>query len=58
MLAPGVNPDTAEMDEAMAPAHVHPCPWCSGRMIIVELFEPGCEPQHQSINPKIRMDTS
>jgi site-specific recombinase XerD len=38
--------------------HAHPCPCCGGRMIIVELFEPGCQPQRQSTNPTIRMDTS
>jgi hypothetical protein len=58
MLAAGVNPDTAEIEEDVAPAHVHPCPCCGGRMIIVELFEPGGQAQDQPINPKIRLDTS
>ena len=58
MLAAAVNPDTPEIDEDVATAHAHPCPCCGGRMMIVELFEPGCQPQHQPINPKIRIDTS
>jgi hypothetical protein len=58
MLIAGINPDTAEIDEDVATVHPHPCPCCGGRMIIVELFEPGCQPQHQPINPKIRIDTS
>ena len=58
MLAAAVNPDTPEIDEDAATAHPHPCPCCGGRMMIVELFEPGCQPQHQPINPKIRIDTS
>jgi hypothetical protein len=58
MLAAGANPDTTEIDEDVATAHTHPCPCCGGRMIIVELLEPGCQPQHQPIKPKIRMDTS
>ncbi|MFZ0854669.1 MAG: transposase [Hyphomicrobiaceae bacterium] len=53
-----LNPDTPEIDEGAATAHTHPCPCCGGRMLIVELFEPGSQPQHQPINPKIRMDTS
>jgi len=42
----------------VATTHTHPCPCCSGRMMIVELFEPGSQSQHQPITPKIRMDTS
>ena len=58
MLAAAVNPDTSEIDEDVATVHAHSCPCCGGRMMIVELFEPGCQPQHQPINPKIRIDTS
>ena len=57
-LAAAVNPDTPEIDEDVATAYAHPCPCCGGRMMIVELFEPGGQPQHQPINPKIRIDTS
>ena len=58
MLATGANTDTAEIDEDVASAHARPCPCCGGRMIIVEVFEPGCQPQHQPSTPKIRIDTS
>jgi hypothetical protein len=37
-----------------------PCPCCGGRMIIVETFARGCEPQHRSTPAQliIRIDTS
>ena len=36
------------------------CPCCGGRMIIIEVFERGCTPQHQPTAPtnRIRIDTS
>jgi hypothetical protein len=36
------------------------CPCCGGRMIIIEVFERGCTPRHQSTAPtnRIRIDTS
>jgi hypothetical protein len=34
-----------------------PCPCCGGRMIIIEVFAPGCEPKHRP-TPVIRIDTS
>jgi hypothetical protein len=58
ILITGVNPCTAEIDEDVATVHAHPCPCCGGRMIIIELLEPGCQTQHQPLNAKIRMDTS
>src|SRR4030095_10600181 len=39
------------VDEDMATVHGHPCPCCGGRMMIVELFEPGCQPQHRPLTP-------
>ena len=33
------------------------CPCCGGRMIIVETFEPGCQPRHWPF-PSIGLDTS
>jgi hypothetical protein len=57
MLAAGANPDNAEINEDVVTTHAHPCPCCGGRMMIVELFEPGCQPQYP-ITPKIRIDTS
>ena len=37
-----------------------PCPCCGGRMLIIEFFEPGCEPKHRpSSAPRVvRIDTS
>ena len=35
----------------------HTCPCCGGRMITVEIFEPGCQPQLWPI-PAIRLDSS
>ena len=37
-----------------------PCPCCGGRMIIIEVFEPGCEPKNRptSAQAAIRIDTS
>ncbi len=34
-----------------------PCPCCGGRMIIIEVFAAGCEPNHRP-TPVIRIDTS
>src|SRR5262245_19417017 len=58
LLVTSVNPDTDEIDQDVATAHAHPCPCCGGRMIIVEVFEPGCEPEHQPATQIIRIDTS
>ena len=33
------------------------CPCCGGRMIIIEIFEPGCQPRHWPI-PSIGFDSS
>jgi hypothetical protein len=37
-----------------------PCPCCGGRMLIIEVFEPGCEPKHRpSSAPRVvRIHTS
>jgi len=37
-----------------------PCPRCGGRMILIEVFAPGCEPKYRSTPAKtpIRIDTS
>jgi hypothetical protein len=34
----------------------HTCPCCGGRMVIIEAFEPGCQPQRPL--PSIKLDTS
>jgi hypothetical protein len=38
----------------------HPCPYCGGRMIIIETFVRGCQPKHRPAPapPAIRIDTS
>jgi len=38
----------------------HPCPCCGGRMIIIEAFEPGCQPHHRPspTTIAIRIDSS
>jgi hypothetical protein len=38
----------------------HPCPCCGGRMIIIEIFEPGATPRHRPTRPAtlFRVDTS
>ena len=33
------------------------CPCCGGRMVIVETFEPGCQPRFWSV-PSIGLDSS
>ena len=35
----------------------HACPCCGGRMIVIETFEPGCQPR-QWPTPSIRLDSS
>ena len=35
----------------------NPCPSCGGRMIIVETFDPGCQPQFWPL-PSIGLDSS
>jgi hypothetical protein len=32
-----------------------PCPCCGGRMVVIEIFDAGCQPRHA---PTIRIDTS
>ena len=49
-LVPSGEAETsAEDDDANASAE--PCPCCGGAMIIIEVFEPGCQPKHR---PKYR----
>src|SRR3981189_128618 len=36
----------------------HPCPCCGARMIVIETFEPGCEPNHRPTTAPIGIDTS
>jgi Putative transposase len=58
--APDPAPSSSESDSATG-AHENQqwntCPCCGGRMIIVETFEPGCQPQLWPL-PTIGLDTS
>jgi Putative transposase len=58
--APASPPSSSESDDATS-AHENEqwnaCPCCGGRMIIVETFEPGCQPQLWPI-PAIGLDSS
>ena len=58
LMASAIDPGTPEIDADITTAHAHPCPCCGGRLMIIELFEPGSQPQHQPITPSIKIDTS
>ena len=47
-------------DEDVATQHVQQCPCCGGRMVVIETFAPGCQPQHRptTATAAIRIDTS
>jgi len=59
-------PAVAETEAPEAPATdeqrvlSRPCPCCGGRLIIIETFARGCQPQHRPAPPQltIRIDTS
>ena len=58
LLAVRMPQETSEEPAAPAAAGdalATPCPCCGGRMIIIEMFEAGCQPSH---TPTIRIDTS
>jgi hypothetical protein len=57
-LAPPVDAQTSQTDPAQS--LTHPCPCCGGRMFIIEIFEPGCQPRHRPTTSLvvIRIDTS
>ena len=52
------NSQTPAADQACALPN--PCPCCGGRMLIIEFFQPGCEPTHRPSSPRpvVRIDTS
>ena len=59
LLKPQDKPGNSRgTDEAATSSQ--PCPCCGGRMLIIETFAPGCQPQHRpSATPVvIRIDTS
>ena len=48
-LAPSAAEQTSGTDpgQPLAPS----CPHCGGRMVIIEIFEAGCQPHHQPTTP-------
>ena len=56
LAAPEVSPAEAE-DEAETPSPARRCPYCGGRMIIIETFE-GVRPARPPPTGRIRIDTS
>jgi hypothetical protein len=62
-----LDPPAAEENAAEEPGETdpaqplaRPCPCCGGRMFVIEIFEPGCQPRHRPTTPPaaIRIDTS
>jgi len=45
--------DTEPRDSEDPRLHHQPCPCCGGRMIIIEVFEAGCEPRNQPRGPPV-----
>ena len=57
---PDPAPSSAESDGAESgheDEEWNACPCCGGRMIVVETFEPGCQPQFWPV-PSITLDSS
>jgi hypothetical protein len=55
------QPETTTASEPHQPCVLpRPCPCCGGRMIVIEIFAPGCEPRHRPVRQPsmIRIDTS
>ena len=59
-----VAPPSKEPESSKAAAAdqacTRPCPCCGGRMLMIEIFAPGCEPQPRpsSTPPVVWIDTS
>jgi len=61
LAMPPKQPKIAKAAEPGEPRVLsRPCPCCGGRVIVIETFEPGCEPNHRptSAPAAIRIDTS
>src|SRR5205814_4313453 len=59
--APQQQPEPTATSEPDHPCVLpHPCPCCGGRMIVIEIFAPGCQPSHRPARQPsmIRIDTS
>jgi hypothetical protein len=53
------EPDDPKPVEPGEPrVHVHPCPCCGSRMIVIEIFARACQPTHQPTPSAIGIDTS
>ena len=50
LLAASV-PQEMSQEPAASDAPATPCPCCGGRMIVIETFEAGCQPQHRPTPP-------
>src|SRR5258708_26216898 len=48
---PPETPEAALDEPRVLP---RPCPCCGGRMIVIETFEPGCEPRHRPTSGAIQ----
>jgi hypothetical protein len=58
LAVPKPQSESADAADGDAPPTLaHPCPWCGGRMIVIETFEPGCSPRTRPAS-EIRIDTS
>jgi len=49
--------DADRTGEGEPQALSHACPCCGSRMVIIEIFEPGCAPRYRSTVPS-RLDSS
>jgi hypothetical protein len=55
----GAAKPQSDAPDADATDHNEPaCPWCGGRMLIIETFKRGATPRHQPTGPMNRIDTS
>ena len=54
------NTEADAVNPIEPPNPSHPCPYCGGRMITIEIFERGSTPRHRPTGPitAIRIDTS
>ena len=59
LAVPKSRNGAASADASEPLTHEHPCPYCGGRMIIIETFERGSTPRYRPTLPTaIRIDTS
>jgi hypothetical protein len=60
MPSPPIQPEHEQPAQPGEQVHPCPCPCCGARMLIIQTFERGCEPNCQPIVPtaSIRIDTS